>query len=154
MYLKKLRSALGQLSEKEINDIAKIARDHLHKQGLIEDSTRAAHVTNFLKKFIEENKTSGKYLEAYFEALEEWEPGFVNKVFFGEKIRSSRTWRNVLIKITNDISSGELEKHKENDIILRELKVLFVTIVESCITDDEEETIQTLRSLNKVLNKH
>lgn len=97
MYLKKLRLALDQLSEKEINDIAKIARDNLHKQGLIGDSIRIAHVTTYLKSFIEENKTSGKYLEAYFEALEQWEPGFVNKVFFGEKVRSSRTWRNVLI---------------------------------------------------------
>jgi hypothetical protein len=91
--------------------------------------------------------------------LEEWElePGFVNKVFFGEKVRSSRTWRNLLIKITNDISSSQLEKHKENDIFIRELKALFISMVESCITDDEEETIQTLRTLrtlNRVLQKN
>lgn len=126
----------------------------MYKEGIIGDSVRIAHVNTYLKSFIEENKTSGKYIEAYFEALEQWEPGFVNKVFFGEKVRSSRTWRNLLIKITNDISSNQLEKHKENDIIIRELKVLFISMVESCITDDEEETIQILRTLNKVLQKN
>lgn len=100
MYLKKLRSALRQLSEKDINDIAKIARENLLRQELIGDSVRAAHVTGYLKSFIDENKTSGKYLEAYFEAIEEWESGFVCKVFFGESVRSRDTWHNLLIKVS------------------------------------------------------
>ncbi|RSL29258.1 hypothetical protein D7Z54_32240 [Salibacterium salarium] len=153
MYLKKLRTALRQLSEKETNDIAKIARENLHRQEQIGDSVRAAHVTGYLKSFIDENKTSVKYLEAYFEAIEEWEPGFVCKVFFGERVRSSNTWHNLLIKVTNDVPSKTLVDYKDNDILMTELKTLFITLVESCVSDDPDETIQTFRTLNNVLER-
>ncbi|MFZ3580211.1 hypothetical protein [Virgibacillus sp. DJP39] len=43
MYLKQLRSAHSQLSEKEINDIAMITRINLYKQGPIECTTLFKH---------------------------------------------------------------------------------------------------------------
>lgn len=151
MFLKKLRTALSQLSDEEIYDIAKIARDNLYKKEFIGASIKASHVDGYLKNFIEKNKTSGKYLEAYFDALEEWEPGFVQKVLLGEKVRTSHTWRNILIKITNDVASSKLEKMKDDDYIMKELKILFISTVEACISDDPAETLQTLETLNRVL---
>jgi hypothetical protein len=157
MYIENVRLVLENMSLQERSRLAEETRKILRNNKLIKKTTKNFHIENALNNFIngkEDYQISRKYLDGFLLALDSlYLSGAAIDALVGSRLKKQITWRNLLFRITKDISSPQLDKYKENEMIIKEFKNLFKQLVEISISEDEQETMQTLKVLNGLLNK-
>ncbi|HIE6633201.1 MAG: hypothetical protein E7G93_07405 [Bacillus paranthracis] len=153
MYIENVRKALRSLSTQEQYELANLTKQILIRRGRINESVRPSEIERYMKNFICGKETKMKYLEGFLESMDLLILQGGSKALLGKQITGQGTWRDILLNVTNDVPSEKLMKHVNNEYIIKELKKLFITIVESCVVEDEEKTIQRLHLINEILNK-
>ncbi|MGG1659268.1 hypothetical protein [Brevibacillus sp. NRS-1366] len=153
MYIENIRKAFSSLSRTEKEKLAKETKRILLGKGKISNSVRPAEIEEYIDNFTKGKETKIKYFEGFIEALDTMYPDGAKNAFFSGSFNKGKNWRDLMLKLTNDIPVAKLEKYYENDLVIKELKSLFIALVEGCITEDEEITIQRLQALNDLIKK-
>lgn len=151
LYVDNVRRALGNLSLKEKTELAIKVKEILLREGKIKSAVRPSEIERYIDNFIKGKETSIKYFEGILNGLDSLYTDGAKTALFEHKIRELKTWRDLLIKLTTDLPSRKLSKYDSNEAILTEIKRLFVTITEACVTDDEASTMLRLQVLNDLL---
>jgi hypothetical protein len=154
VYIENVRNKLSILNGEQKYEIAERTKKILEKQNKIGSNVRTAHILKGLNNFISGKEISLTYFDGYLQALDKLYPSGGEKALLGEKINLRKNWRNTLIRITNDTVAPKLEAYIHDEYILIELKKLFISVVNACIRDTQEETHQTLKVLNKILKNN
>lgn len=155
MYVENVRKALSSLNRKEIERIAKETKKLLVGKEKIKESVKPVEVEGYLHNFINGKDTSIKYFEGFIEAIDLIYPDGAKEAFlFGSFKKKTASWRNLLMKITSGIPSKKLQQFHDNEFVIRQFQLLFVSIVERCVTEDEETTLQRLQVLNDILKSN
>lgn len=69
-----------------------------------------------------------------------------------EKIRMPKTWRRLLLKVTEDRTmSPDVIKHIEDEVILIEIKALFFNSIEYCKNENKDKFFENLYHFNSLL---
>ncbi|GGB52892.1 hypothetical protein [Fictibacillus barbaricus] len=153
MYLDNVRDKLSSLSYEDQRKVATEARDLLVNLTLIKPAVRPKEAFDSLTNFINRKDTKVYYLEGFLLALDSLYPEGGKRALLGEKLDSRHTWRNLLIRITNDVPSPILDKYKDDPHIIKEFKQLFISLNKKCLTDDKDETLHMLQVLNRVFSE-
>lgn len=153
LYVENIRNALSSLSRIEKEKLAKETKKILLGKGKISNSVRPAEIEEYIDNFIKGKETKIKYFEGFIEALDIMYPDGAKDAFLSGSFNKGKNWRELMLRLTNDVPAFKLEKYYENDLVIKEFKSLFIALVEGCITEDEEITIQRLRALNDLIKK-
>ncbi|WP_419877525.1 hypothetical protein [Brevibacillus centrosporus] len=151
MYIDNVRKTLNKINRTERERLIHETKKILLSKGKINASVRPAEIEKYLDNFINGKETNIKYFEGFIEALDLLFVDGAKDAFLYGSSKKITTWREILLKITNDLPSKKFERYSENEFLLKEFKALFITIVEGCVDDDEEITLQRFRILNDLL---
>lgn len=161
-YIENVRQTLQGLPEEKRKQVVLEAKKLLVESKLVrKDKIRPSSINGYMENLINGKETNVKYLEVFLEALDNVFTlgGFIalvgreNLSNMISKNVSNVTWRDILLVITNDTPSPKLVSHTKNKFIIKEMKRLFITIVEACVVDDEGETMLRLKLMNEILSK-
>lgn len=153
MYLDNVRKKLATLDDKQKDEIARKTREILLEKKLISKNVRNGSVLKSLNNFINLKDTSVNYLGGFLQALDEIYPEGGKRALLGDKLDGRNTWRNLLIRVTNDLPSPQLEKYLDEPHIIKEFKHLYVSLTKKCVTEDKDETVHMLQILNRIFSK-
>ncbi|WHZ60088.1 hypothetical protein [Metabacillus hrfriensis] len=150
MYIENVRARISYFTESEKMQLAETARTILQERNMISSKVKPSEIMKYLDNFINHKDTKLVYLEGYLSALDRLYTEGGKNALLGQKIRKNNTWRNLLIKITNDRVCPELEPYAEDELMIKEFKDVFITLVETFITPNRDETMQTLQVLKRL----
>lgn len=147
MFIENVRMAIKKLSIQQKAELAQRTHDIMIKKHLkAKDKVgKPSEIIRYINNFVEAKDTSTRYLEGYLYALNEmFSEGEINALINGEI--KAKSWNNVMTKITDDISSSQLNDYIEDNEVLKQLKILFVILVNRCICNDKNETVKKIKA--------
>ncbi|EST10314.1 hypothetical protein [Sporolactobacillus laevolacticus] len=145
MFIENVRSAIDKLNIQQKSDLAVKTHDIMIEKHLKDTVGKPSEIIGYIDNFVNAKDTSTRYLEGYLFALNEMcSDGEMNALISGET--KGKSWKNVLTKITDDISSPQLNDYIEDEEFLVQLKNLFITIVNHCVVGDKKESLEKIEA--------
>jgi hypothetical protein len=150
MYVNNVREAIQSLDNQEyqeyLNQLRKILRRNYSK------NVKPFDLRNRVDKFVNGNKPNIDYFESYLITFDELsDNGGINSLS-NNKIKSSTSWRKLLLKVTQDRTfSSEINNYLEDEKILAEVKAIFYNSITYCKADNKQHFFNNLKSFNEFI---
>lgn len=154
-YVDNLIKTIKNMDETEYDLFERTAFEY-HIKYLKNERLRKGDFKFQLVNFLNEEtiKISFHNLNSYFYALEQmYDNGIMVSLFYERKERESVTWRQLLLRSTNDVALPRHFKPENLDEInIKALKSIFQKLLIACAHNDINETNKKLRAMDEFFN--
>ena len=151
VYVDNIREAIKKLSSTEFDEYLKQLRMVLKRK--YKKEVKPSDLKMRVNDFVNIKKDPKiDYFEAYIITFDEITKNGGQSALVGHYRKTPKNWRQLLIRVTEDISlPEEIIKHLEDESIAKETKALFYNCMTYCQVQNTNQFYDNLRSFNSFL---